>query len=51
VAPDDDARRLCVIEAMLPEGNHQSCTGSGSLNMLVMIGGCERSEAERRCAA
>jgi len=43
--------RLCVIEAVLPEGNQPFLHKFMALNMLVMTGGRERSEAEyRRCS-
>lgn len=38
--------RLLVVEAVLPAGDEPSLGKLGDLNMLVMTGGCERTEAD-----
>jgi hypothetical protein len=40
--------KLCVIEAAIPEGNRPCLHKFMDLNMLVMTGGRERTEAEYR---
>jgi 16S rRNA G1207 methylase RsmC len=40
--------KLLLVESVIPPGNEPSFSKLGDLNMLVMAGGCERTEAEYR---
>ena len=41
-----EAGRLLLVERLIPPGGEASEAKLGDLNMLVLTGGCERTEAD-----